>query len=50
MRQRARLTAKFEHIALTKGLAPIRHVNRAFNPHSNPEVLDEAMNQASRRI
>ena len=44
------LTAELERIALTKGLAPIRHVNKAFNPHSNPEVLDEAMNQASRRI
>jgi hypothetical protein len=44
------LTAELEHIALTKGLAPIRRVNRAFNPPSHPEVLDEAMNQASRRI
>ena len=44
------LTAELEHVALTKGLAPIRRVNRAFNRPSNPEVLDEAMNQASRRI
>jgi hypothetical protein len=44
------LTAELEHIALTKGLAPIRRVNRAFNRPSHPEVLDEAMNQASRRI
>ncbi|MHB1209713.1 MAG: hypothetical protein ACYC1I_08420, partial [Acidimicrobiales bacterium] len=44
------LTAELEHIALTKGLAPIRPVNRAFNRPSHPEVLDEAMNQASRRI
>ena len=44
------LTAELERIALTKGLAPIRRVNRAFNQPSHPEVLDEAMNQASRRI
>ena len=44
------LTVELEHIALTKGLAPIRRVNRAFNRPSHPEVLDEAMNQASRRI
>ncbi len=44
------LTAELERIALTKGLAPIRRVNWAFNPHSNPEVVDEAMNRTSRRI
>ena len=44
------LTAELEQIALTKGLAPIRRVNKAFNRPLHPEVLDEAMNQASRRI
>ena len=44
------LIAELEHIALTKGLAPIRRVNKAFNRSFHPEVLDEAMNQASRRI
>ena len=45
-----RLTAELEHVALSKGLAPVRRVNRAFNHPSHPEVFDEAMNQASRRI
>ena len=45
-----RLTAELEHVALSKGLAPVRRVNRAFNQPSHPEVFDEAMNQASRRI
>ena len=44
------LVAQLEHVALTKGLASIRRVNRAFSRPSQPEVLDEAMNQASRRI
>ena len=44
------LTAQLEHVALTKGLVRIRRVNRAFNRPSHPEVLDEAMIQASRRI
>jgi hypothetical protein len=44
------LTARLEHLSLTKGLAPIRRVNKAFNRSLNPEVLDEVMKQASRRI
>ncbi len=45
-----RLIAQLEKISLNKGLAPIRRVNKAFNRPLHPEVLDEAMNQASRRI
>ena len=44
------LVAQLEHVALTKGLAPIRRVHTAFNHPLHPEVLDEAMNQSSRRI
>ncbi len=44
------LALELEHVSLTKGLAPIRRVNKAFNKPLHPEVLDEAMNQASRRI
>ena len=44
------LTARLEHLSLTKGLAPIRRVNKAFSRSLHPEVLAEAMNQASRRI
>ena len=45
-----RLSSELEHVALTKGLAPIRRVNKAFNRSLHPEVFDEAMNQSSRRI
>jgi hypothetical protein len=44
------LTVELEHIALTKSLASIRRTNKAFNRPSHPEVLDQAMNQASRRF
>jgi hypothetical protein len=44
-----RLLAQLERQALSKSLAPIRRVNRSFNPSSQPEVLDEAMNRSSRR-
>ncbi len=44
------LTTELEHVSLTKGLAPTRRVNRTFNRPLHPEVFDEAMNQASRRI
>ena len=40
-----RLTSELEHVALTKGLAPIRRVNKAFNRPLHPEVFDEAMNR-----
>jgi hypothetical protein len=43
-------TVELERVALTKGLATIRRVNKSFNRPLHPEVLDEAMNQASRRI
>ncbi len=50
-RQIASLTEQLEHLALTKAPAPVKpKVNRAFNEWHHPEVLDEAMNQASRRI
>ncbi|HET9090703.1 MAG TPA: transposase family protein [Acidimicrobiales bacterium] len=45
-----RLLKELEHLALTKSLAPTRRVNQTFNRPLHPEVLDEAMNQASRRI
>jgi hypothetical protein len=45
-----KLLAELEHYSLTMGLAPIRRVNRSFNRALHQEVLDEAMNQASRRI
>ena len=45
-----RLLKELEHLALTKPLAPTRRVNRAFTRPTKPEVFDEAMNQASRRI
>ena len=44
------LAVKLEHVSLAKGLAPIRLVKRAVNRPLHPEVLDEAMIQASRRI
>jgi len=44
------LLSELEHHALTKGLAPIRRVNRSFNQRLHPEELGEATNQASRRI
>ncbi len=44
------LTARLEHLALTKSVAAPRRVNKSFNRSLHPEVLDEAMNQASRRI
>jgi hypothetical protein len=44
------LTTRLEHLALTKSLAPIRRVNKSFNRSLHPEKLDEATNQASRRI
>ena len=45
------LTRKLEHLALSKAPTPVRPpVNRSFNHHDDPEVLGEAMNQASRRI
>jgi len=44
------LTTELEQVSLTKGLAPTRRVNRTFNRPLHPEVFDEAMNQASRRI
>jgi hypothetical protein len=44
------LTTRLEHLALTKNLAPTRRVNKSFNRPLHPEVLDEATNQASRRI
>lgn len=44
------LTARLEHLALTKSLAPTRRVNKSFNRPLHPEVLDEATNHASRRI
>ena len=45
-----RLLKDLEHVALTKAPARTRRVNKAFNRPSQPEVLDEAMIQASRRI
>jgi hypothetical protein len=44
------LTARLEHLALTKSLAPVRRVNKSFNRPLHPEVLDEAMIQSPRRI
>jgi hypothetical protein len=45
------LTTRLERLALDKTLAPTRRVNKSFNNRPfNPEKLDEAMNQASRRI
>ena len=45
------LTTQLERLALTKAPAPVKPpVNRSFNHHDDPEVLGEAMNQASRRI
>lgn len=38
------LTTQLEKVALTKGLAPIRWVNRAFNRPLHAEVLYEATN------
>jgi transposase InsO family protein len=49
-RQIQDLTTQLERMALTKAPAPVKpQVNRAFNPSLHPEVLDEAMNQPSRR-
>ena len=44
------LTAQLEHLSLTKSLAPVRRVDKSFNRPLQPEVLDEATNQAPRRI
>ena len=44
------LTGELEHVSLTKGLASIRRVNKAFNRPLHPEVFDEATIHASRRI
>ena len=44
------LTSQLAHISFTRGLAPIRRVNKNLNRPLHPEVLDEAMDQASRRI
>ena len=44
------LPAELERIALTKDLAPNRRANKTLNRSFHPEVLDEAMNEASRRI
>ena len=44
------LTAQLERLALTKAPTSVRRVNRSFNRSLQPEVLDEVMNQASRRI
>lgn len=50
-RQIAGLTARLEHLALSKAPAPVKApVNRAFNSPPNPEILPEAMNQPWRRI
>jgi hypothetical protein len=38
------LTTQLEKVALTKGLAPIRRVNKAFNRPLHAEVLYEATN------
>jgi hypothetical protein len=48
--QIATLTTRLEHLALTKSLAPTRRVNKSFNRPLHPEKIDEATNQASRRI
>ena len=45
-----RLLAQLEAISLNKRVAPTRRVNRSFTQPRQPEVLDEATNQASRRI
>jgi hypothetical protein len=45
-----RLLIQLEHFSLNKGLAPIRRVNKAFNRSLHPEISDEAINQAWRRI
>jgi hypothetical protein len=44
------LCERLEHVALTKGLAPIRKVNKSFSRSLHPEVLAEAMKLGSRRI
>ena len=44
------LTSQLAHISFTRGLAPIRRVQKTLNRPLHPEVLDEAMDQASRRI
>ena len=50
-REIAELTHRLERLALSKAPAPVRPpVNRSFNQPRHPEVLGEAMNQASRRI
>ena len=44
-------TRQLERLALSKAPAPVKApVNRSFNQHGHPEILDDAMNQASRRI
>ncbi len=45
-----RLLTQLEAFALNKRVAPTRRVNRSFTQPRQPEVLDEATNQASRRI
>ncbi len=44
------LTGELEHVSLTKGLASIRRVNKAFNRPLHPDVFNEEMIHASRRI
>jgi transposase InsO family protein len=44
------LSARLEDLSLTKGIAPIRKVNKAFSPSLHPGVLAEAMKLGSRRI
>lgn len=50
-RRIAELTARLEHLALSKAPAPIKpSVNRAFNSRPDPEIPREATNQPWRRI
>ena len=44
------LNAELTRVSLTKGLVPIRRVNRAFNRLLHPDDVDAAMSQTSRRI
>ena len=44
------LTSRLAHISFTRSLAPIRRVQKTRNRPLHPELLDEAMDQASRRI
>ena len=50
-REISALTQQLERLALSKAPAPTKApVNRSFNQSRHPEILDDAMNQASRRI